>query len=328
MHLTGLLPGPLGCQGGREGRKQGPSCKPGDSPGQLATRPPAQKASRLSPLPFCLLHSPLALKSRPQPHDPFARGSQIDGLAHPPNIRNVEFPSIDESRHHLRSRHQPTITLIVLFFLVSPFGARLLGSRLQLQSRSRWVFGKPLPPPPPLHRVRPPPPLFAFARHGVAKAIAHRLAPHFQKRRMRSCVDVHHSRSHFTTSPPVFPPCAPASHGGCANPPCSNQIVPAARQIRHPIQARRRRRKGIGASAVIDPEKQCSTRACSPRQFSTAPPPGLCPQVRSARGRIGHGPPRHYRSQYDVGAAVRLGVVIGCSHDRRKHGRRPRAASY
>lgn len=150
---------PEGGQGGRED-EAGAIPQAGGQLWAVGDRPPAQKAFRLLHLfLFALPFPPLALKSHPQPttrnpqpHDAFARGSRIDALVHPPNIHNVEFPSIGESRHHPRSRPQPSITLVAFFSSrLSPLCARLLGSRLRLQSPPRWVFGKPCPP------LRPPP---------------------------------------------------------------------------------------------------------------------------------------------------------------------------
>lgn len=143
---------PEGGQGGREGTKQGPSRKPGGSSGQGH---PLKRHFASFTSSFLLFHSPPSPSNHtrnPQPHDAFARGSRIDALVHPPNIHNVEFPSIDESRHHPRSRPQPSITLVAFFSSrLSPLCARLLGLRLRLQSPPRWVFGKPCPP------LRPPP---------------------------------------------------------------------------------------------------------------------------------------------------------------------------
>lgn len=113
---------PEGGQGGREGTKQGPSRKPGGSSGQLATGHPLKRHFASFTSSFLLFHSPprsqitpATHNRNPQPHDAFARGSRIDALVHPPNIHNVEFPSIDESRHHPRSRPQPSITLVAFF---------------------------------------------------------------------------------------------------------------------------------------------------------------------------------------------------------------------
>lgn len=287
-----------------------------------------------SPLPFCssIPPSPLNHTRNPQPHDAFARGSRIDhrrfgaSPQHPQRRIPIDLrvaPSPPESPaavHHARCIFSSRLSPLCAVCSVQGCDPKVLQDGSSVS---------PAPPPSLLHRVRPPPPsfAFAFARPGVAKAITHRLATHFKSVEcaLRWCPAFRNRISlHWLSfSRRVFP----RRMAVALTRPASNQIVPGARRIRHPIQVGCR--KGIGAIAVINPEKPCSTRAFRPRPFSTTPRPGLCPQILYARSRLGHRPPRQYRSQCDVGAAVRLGLVIGCSRDnRRKHGRRSRAASH
>lgn len=255
---------PEGGQGGRGGRSRGHPASRGGSSGQLATGHPLKRHFASFTSSFLLFHPPLALKSHPQPATPRRICARVPNR--PPTVWRIPPTSTTSNSHRLTSRaitpgvarSRPSRSLHFFFSSLSLCAVcSVQGCDPKVLQDGSSV--SPAPPPFLLHRVRPPPPsfAFAFARHGVAKAIAHRLAIHFKSVEcaLRWCPAFRNRISLHWLS---FSRRVPASHGGCANPPCFQSDCtrrpsnPTSNPSRLPKRHRRKRGHRSG-EAMLDP---------------------------------------------------------------------------